>query len=144
MATETPLRIRNVMTPDPLTIEEGDNVADAAKAMAGADVGPIPVIDAHGSLSGLLTDRDIAVRVVAADLDPKTTRVGQVASKNLVTLSGDASVDEAVAVMRENALRRVPVVEDSRLIGIVSLGDLARDLDPNSALADISKASANN
>jgi len=140
MATAT---IRDLMTPNPLTIEATDTVADAAKAMAGADIGPVPVIDDHGALCGLITDRDIAVRVVAQDLDPKKTQVKQVASTDLVTLTQNDSADDAVKVMREHGLRRVPVVEDSRIVGIVSLGDLAQSLDPNSALGDISRKQPN-
>lgn len=141
--SSTARRISDVMTRNPLTIEATDTVADAAKAMAGADIGPVPVVDEHGSLCGLLTDRDIAVRVVAQDLDPKKTQVEQVASRDLITVAETDSTDAAVRVMRENALRRVPVVDDNRIIGIVSLGDLAQSLDTKSALADISHAAPN-
>jgi CBS domain-containing protein len=118
-------------------------VTEAAKAMAGADVGPIPVIDENGVLCGLLTDRDIVVRVVAEDRSPSTTKVGDVASRDLVTLGPDASVDDAVQAMRDNALRRIPIVDDGRVVGIVSLGDLARYRDPSSVLADVSSAAPN-
>jgi CBS domain-containing protein len=135
--------VRDVMTGAPLTLEATSTVTEAAKAMAGADVGPIPVIDENGVLCGLLTDRDIAVRVVAEDRSPSTTKVGDVASRDLVTLGPDASVDDAVQAMRDNALRRIPIVDDGRVVGIVSLGDLARYRDPSSVLADVSSAAPN-
>jgi CBS domain-containing protein len=91
----------------------------------------------------LLTDRDIAIRVVAEGLDPKTTKVGDVASLGLTSLTPDDSVDQAVRLMRERAVRRLPIVEGGKPVGIVSLGDLAMERDPDSALADISAAPAN-
>jgi CBS domain-containing protein len=140
MAKQT---LRDVMTADPLTVEATATVAEAALAMKGADVGPIPVIDKGGNLCGMLTDRDIAVRVVAEGLDPKTTKVGDLASLDLVTLSPDQSVEDAVRLMRERAVRRLPVVEGGTPVGIVSMGDLALEREPESALADISAAPPN-
>jgi CBS domain-containing protein len=142
-STSTTPSVREVMTSAPLTSEAISSVTDAAKAMAGADVGPVPVIDENGALCGLLTDRDIAVRVVAEDRNPSTTKVGDVASRDLVILGPDASVDEAIQAMRDHALRRIPIVDGGRVVGIVSLGDLARKRDPNSVLADVSSAPPN-
>ena len=136
--------IREVMTPGPLTVEATSTVAEAALAMKGADVGPVPVLDTNGRLCGILTDRDITVRVVAEGLDPKTTSVGDVSSVELIVLSPDDTVDDAVQLMRERSIRRLPIVDDSgKPVGIVSLGDLAVERDPDSALADISAARPN-
>lgn len=131
------------MTANPLTIRTDATVSEAAECMAQADVGPIPVVTAEGALNGMLTDRDIVVRVVAAHKDPETCRVGEVATEDIASLSPDASVEEAIELMRTRALRRVPVVDNERVIGIVSIGDLALERDPDSALADISGAPAN-
>lgn len=136
-------KLREVMTADPLSVEATATVAEAAMAMKGADVGPIPVVGEDGTLCGLITDRDIAVRVIAEGLDPKTTKVGDVATLDLTSLSPDDSVDQAVRLMRERAVRRLPIVEGGKPVGIVSLGDLAMDRDPDSALADISAAPPN-
>ena len=101
------------------------------------------VIDESNSVVGIVTDRDIAIRAVAEGRDVTTTKVGDVASKDLETLSPSDSVEKAVRLMRQRNIRRLPVVEGGRPIGIVSIGDLARERDPRSALADISRGPAN-
>jgi CBS domain-containing protein len=128
------------MTPNPLVLENSSSVTDAAKSMKGAEIGPVPVVRTDGTLCGIVTDRDIVIRVVAESLDPKSTKVGAIATAELVTLTPDASVNDAVKLMREHAIRRLPIVEDNRPVGIVALGDLAQGQDPKSALADISSA----
>ena len=139
------MKAQDIMTKNPRTVTPETDVREAAQIMKSENVGVVPVVESSGSkkLVGLLTDRDIAVRVVANDLDPKKTQVKQVASENLVTLSPNDSTDAAVKAMRDNGLRRMPVVEDSRIIGIVSLGDLAQAMDPKSALGGISSARPN-
>ena len=96
-----------------------------------------------GKLCGLLTDRDIVVRAVAEGRDPSKTQVGEVASTDVATLAPDQDVGEAIRLMREKHVRRLPVVEGGRPVGIVSLGDLAVERDPDSVLADISAAPPN-
>lgn len=135
--------IREVMTPSPRTVAHQDTVRVAAEAMRDEDIGNVIVCDS-GEVCGIVTDRDIAVRVVATGKDPSKTIVGDICSKDLTTVSPDDSVDDAVRLMRDNALRRLPVVERGRPVGIVSIGDLAIDLDSHSALADISAAPGNN
>lgn len=135
-------RIRNVMTTDPTTLPQDATVADAARRMRDEDIGDVLVVR-DGELSAILTDRDIAVRVVAEDRVPSETRLNEVASKDIATLSPDDTIADAVRIMRSRALRRVPVVEDGRPVGIVSIGDLAVDRDTGSALADISAAEPN-
>lgn len=138
-----PETIRDVMTPSPRTVAHQDTVRVAAETMRDEDIGNVIVCDG-GEVCGIVTDRDIAVRVVAAGKDPSSTIVGDICSKDLTTVSPDDPVDEAVRLMRDNALRRLPVVEGGKPIGVVSIGDLAIDLDSQSALADISAAPGNN
>jgi CBS domain-containing protein len=104
------------------------------------DAGAMIVLDESKKVVGIVTDRDIAIRAVAEGRDAKTTKVGDIASKGLKSLSPTDSVEDAVRLMREQKIRRLPVVEDGRPVGIVSIGDLAQERDPRSALADISRA----
>jgi CBS domain-containing protein len=135
--------IKEVMTSDPRTVDAADSVADAAKIMAEADVGAVIVVE-DGQVSGIVTDRDIAVRAVAEGRDPSGTKAGEIATGSPTTLSPDDSVDDAVKAMEEQNVRRLPVVEDGRPVGIVSLGDVAEERDAGEALADISSAPPNN
>lgn len=136
--------IREVMTKDPITLSQDSTVIEAAKAMRDADVGPALITDKSGGLHGIVTDRDIAVRVVAEGLDPSVTKLGEVASTGLATLTPDDSVDAAVKIIREKKVRRIPVIENDRPVGIVAIGDLALARDERSALADLSGAPPNN
>jgi CBS domain-containing protein len=135
-------KIRDVMTRDPRTVEANTSVADAAKVMREADVGPVIVTEGD-KIAGIVTDRDVAVRAVAMDRDPKSTPVKEIISSDVVALSPDDSVGEAVQAMRQRDVRRVPVVENGKPVGIVALGDLAVDRDPGSVLGDISTGSPN-
>ena len=132
-----PQRIAEVMTPNPVTIPVGSSIAEAARLMREADTGAMIVVDEDDEVEGILTDRDIAVRAVAEDRDPQETRVGEIASTDLEILSPNSSVKDAVKLMRERSVRRLPVVDGGRPVGIVSIGDLAEERDPRSALADI-------
>jgi CBS domain-containing protein len=134
--------VREVMTPNPVKVPRTGTVAEAARIMLGADIGDVLVTDGDRMI-GVLTDRDIVVRAVALDLDPDETTIGSICSAEVTTIGPDAPVDEAVQLMRREAIRRLPVVSDGRLVGLVSLGDLALQRDPDSALADISAAEPN-
>ncbi len=136
-------RIRDVMTTNPQTLPESTIVREAAETMRANDIGDVIVNDDNGQLTGILTDRDIIVRVVAEGRDPRTTRIGDIASRELTAVSPDDPLDRAVQLMRERAIRRLPVVEQGKPVGIVSIGDLALYRDPDSALADISAAPPN-
>ncbi|HUP37490.1 MAG TPA: CBS domain-containing protein [Candidatus Limnocylindria bacterium] len=136
-------RIREVMTPDPHTLPERTLVRMAAETMRANDIGDVIVSDDNGQITGILTDRDIVVRLVAEGRDPSATRVGDIASRELTAVAPDDPVDGAVQLMRERAIRRLPVVDRGKPVGIVSIGDLALDRDPDSALADISAAPPN-
>jgi CBS domain-containing protein len=117
--------IKDVMTTNVRSCAPNDKVASAAKLMAQENVGPIPVVDG-GRIVGLITDRDIVVRVVAEGKDPKTTTINEVASKDLVTVSPNEDLDDALKMMAERQVRRLPVVEGDRLVGIVAQADIAR------------------
>ena len=134
--------VREIMTLKPVTFEDSATVFDAAQAMRDSNIGDVIVVRG-GSVRGVLTDRDIVVRVVAEGRDPHDVKLGEVFSAGVVTVNPDDSVDSIVTLMREKAIRRVPVVEGSRPVGIVSIGDLASEKDNGSALADISSAPPN-
>jgi CBS domain-containing protein len=135
-------KIRDVMTTDPTTLPEDATVAEAAKRMRDEDIGDVLVVR-EGELTAVVTDRDIAVRAVAEDRAPTKTALRDIASKELATVSPDDTIADAVRIMRDRALRRIPVVEGSRPVGIVSIGDLAVERDTDSALADISASEPN-
>jgi len=135
--------IREVMTQSPELVSGDTTVADAAKLMRDKDFGGVLSQDGD-QVSGFLTDRDIAIRVVAEGKDPSSTTVSEVATSDVHTLSPDDSVEDAIELVRQHNVRRVPVVEGAKPVGIVSIGDLALERDKNSALADISGASPNN
>jgi CBS domain-containing protein len=135
--------VRDLMTPDPVTVDASAPVSEAARVMRDRHVGDVIVLQG-GRLRGIVTDRDIVVRVVAEERDARTSRAGDVVSTHLVTVTPNDPVERAVALMRENALRRLPVVDGDRPVGIVSLGDLAVEREPRSALGQISAAPANN
>jgi signal-transduction protein with cAMP-binding, CBS, and nucleotidyltransferase domain len=135
-------RVRDVMTADPVTVSSGTPIIDVARQMRDADVGNVIIID-DSHVAGIVTDRDVTVRATAEGLEPASTPVSKICSSDLLSVSPDDSIDKAVTIMRKSAVRRLPVVEGTRPIGIVSLGDLAVERDPTSALADISAAPAN-
>lgn len=118
--------IKDVMTSDPCTIDAGKSVAYAAKMMRDEDVGLAPIVEGD-KLIGMLTDRDIAVRVVAEGRNPDQVTVAEVASKQVVTIDPQQELDEALRIMAKHQVRRLPVVEeDGRLVGVVAQADVAR------------------
>lgn len=121
--------IREIMTPNPSTIEPSNSVVEAARIMKQEDAGVVPVTE-NGRLTGMITDRDIAVRVVGERKDPQSTTVREVASTDLVTVDPQQDLDEALRLMTQHQVRRLPVVEeDGRLVGIVAQADVAREGD---------------
>jgi CBS domain-containing protein len=134
--------LRDIMTQKPLTLQTSDTITAAARTMRDGNIGDVVVLE-DGQICGILTDRDIVIRALAEGMDPSRTTVGQVCSRELTTLSPDDSIAQAVSIMRDKAIRRLPVVEDGRPIGIVSLGDLAVEREPDSALGGISAAPPN-
>jgi CBS domain-containing protein len=134
-------KVRDVMTAEPIVLQQDQSIADAAQAMRDAAVGAVLVVDGD-KLCGLVTDRDIVVRAVAEGAEPGSP-VGQVVSPDLVAVAADDETSEAARVMQDNAVRRLPVLDDGRIVGIVSIGDLAVSQGEDSALADISAAEPN-
>jgi CBS domain-containing protein len=134
--------IGEVMTPNPTALAQSATIMEAACAMRDNDIGDVVVLD-NGRLCGILTDRDIVVRALAAGCDPNRTSVGEICSRALVTLAPEDSTGQAVRVMREHAIRRLPIEDGGRVVGIITLGDVAVDADRRSALADISAAPPN-
>jgi CBS domain-containing protein len=132
--------VEQIMTRDPRTLSADDTVLDAARIMRDNDIGDVIVVDG-GDIAGIVTDRDIVVRGVAEERDQLSTAVREVCTTGVEAIESGASVDEALSRMRERDIRRLPVVEDGRPVGIVSLGDLAVEREPDSTLADISAAS---
>ncbi len=121
--------VQDVMTQNPRTVEAAQMVVDAARLMRDEDVGIAPVVEG-GRLVGTLTDRDVAVRVVAEGRDPGSTSVRDVASTDLVTVDPQQDFEEAVRLMAEHQVRRLPVVEeDGRLVGIIAQADVAQEGD---------------
>lgn len=134
-------KVRDVMTAEPIVLQQDQSIADAAQAMRDASVGAVLIVDGD-KLCGLVTDRDIVVRAVAESALPDSP-VGQVVSPDLVAVGADDEIADAARVMQDNAVRRLPVLDDGRIVGIVSIGDLAVSLGEDSALAQISAADPN-
>ncbi|WP_407561771.1 CBS domain-containing protein [Streptomyces sp. 184] len=135
-------QVRTVMTRAPVAVGALTAVTEVARRMRDDDIGAILVTEGD-ELRGLVTDRDLVVRVLAEGKDAGDTTGADVCSGQLVTVTPDEQVDRAIELMREHALRRLPVVENGDVVGIVALGDLAVDRDPTSALSDISASSPN-
>ena len=118
--------VRDLMTTSPRTVTADTSLVDAAKAMRDEDAGIVPIVDGD-SLHGVVTDRDIVVRAIAEGKDPTATKVRDVASKDVATIDPQQNLDEALRLMAQHQVRRLPVVEeDGRLVGIVAQADIAR------------------
>ncbi len=116
--------VRHAMSGSPVTIGPNMNAADAAGMMRSEDVGVLPVVE-DGQLLGLVTDRDLVVRVLAERRDPTQVQVGEIATRSPVTVTPDTKVADAREVMRKHKVRRLPVIKGDELVGILSLGDVA-------------------
>jgi CBS domain-containing protein len=120
---------REVMSGDCECVGENETVSDAAKKMAELDVGAMPICGEDDRLKGMLTDRDIVVKVLATGKDPGSVQAGELGEGKPVTIGADDSVAEAIATMKEHKVRRLPVIDGHDLVGIVSQGDLAKNAD---------------
>ncbi|HEX2047036.1 MAG TPA: CBS domain-containing protein [Acidimicrobiales bacterium] len=136
-------KVRDVMTENLVTLPGSAPLADAARRMKEADIGDV-IVMSNGDMCGVVTDRDIVVRAIAEGKDPQSATLDEICSHEVVTVGPDDSLDQAVQLMRQRAVRRLPVVEGGRPVGIVSIGDLAIERDETSPLADISAAEGNN
>jgi CBS domain-containing protein len=134
--------IRDVMTGSPRSLGSGSSVIEAARLMRDEDTGIVPIVEGD-KLVGTVTDRDIAIRIVAEGKSPESTTVGEIASRELVTIDPQQELDEALRLMARHQVRRLPVVEeDGRLVGIVAQADIARnasDAQTGDLVEDISK-----
>ncbi len=136
------MNLEELMTTNPVVVPATATAHEAAVIMRDHSIGDV-LVEQGGHLTGIVTDRDLVVRVMAEGLDPTQTLLGDVCSGDLITLPLDCDVEEAAKVMATNSVRRVPVVRHGQAVGIVSLGDLAIELDRRSVLADISSAQPN-
>jgi len=114
-------------------VGENDTIADAAKRLKELDVGAMPICGEDNRLKGMLTDRDIVVQVLAEGKDPGSTRAGELGGDEVVTIGADDSVDEALQTMIDHKVRRLPVIDGHDLIGVVSQGDLAQNIEEEKA-----------
>jgi CBS domain-containing protein len=134
--------IRDLMTTDPVVLPASTTVLDAARRMRDDDIGDV-LVEEDGQLRGIVTDRDVVTRVVADNRAPDEVSIGHICSGELHTLSPEDDLEAAVGLLRDHAVRRVPVVEGGTAVGILAIGDLAVTEDQASALADISAAAGN-
>jgi len=137
------MNLEELMTPNPVVVPATATAHEASVIMRDHNIGNV-LVEHEGHLTGIITDRDLVVRVVAEGLDPTQALLGDVCSGDLTTLALDCDVEEAAKVMAANSVRRVPVVRHGQAVGIVSLGDIVIELDRRSVLADISSAQPNN
>jgi CBS domain-containing protein len=131
---------REIMNPGVEVVSPEDSIQDVARRLAEHDIGAMPVCNTDRRLEGMITDRDIAVKVVAAGLDPRSTKVGEVArSTEVVTIGADDSVEEALRTMKEHAVRRLPVIDGREVVGMVTQADVATNL-PEDKVGDLVEA----
>ncbi|MCA1672114.1 MAG: CBS domain-containing protein [Actinobacteria bacterium] len=119
---------REIMTPDPVCIQASDSVLDAARRMAELGVGSLPICGEDNKLKGVITDRDIVVKVLAEGNDPRAVHAGELAQGEAVTIGADDSAEEILTTMRTHQVRRLPVIDGNDLVGVVALADVARGL----------------
>ena len=137
------MQVRDLMNPNVVTVEPGSSAALAARLISRHNVGALPVCTGDGRLRGVVTDRDIVLRCVAAEEDPAQTPVRDIMTRCCATVSPEDDCREATRLMAAQQVRRLPVVEEGRLVGMISLSDLARsgrfDLEAAQALCEISE-----
>lgn len=121
---------REIMSSDAQCVGENESIVEAAQKMARLDVGALPICGEDDRLKGMLTDRDIVVKVLADGRDPQQTRAGELGQGKPVTIGADDPVEEALQTMKDHKVRRLPVIDGHRLIGVVSQGDIATELAP--------------
>jgi CBS domain-containing protein len=122
-------KARDIMTGSPECIGENDSIIDAAKKLQKLNIGAMPICGEDNRLKGMLTDRDIVIKVLADGRDPNTTRAGELGEGKPVTIGADDSIDELINTMAKYKVRRLPVIDGHDLIGIVSQADVAQNID---------------
>lgn len=135
--------IRDIMTDPAIVLSADTSVLEAASVMRENNIGSVPVVDSDGNICGIVTDRDIVIRSLAQGLDSKMTKVSEIMSENVSSVPPDAEIDDAFDIMSRDKVRRIPIVENEKVLGVVSLGDVAlcRDykIECANALCEISK-----
>lgn len=141
------MQVKDLMCPSVVTVDPQDSAANAARLLSRHNVGSLPVCGEDGGLRGIITDRDIVLRCVATEEDPNKTEVQKVMSRNCATVSPTADAREAAKIMAQEQVRRLPVVEENKVVGMVSLGDLSLsrscDMEAGAALSEISEENHN-
>lgn len=136
------MKVKDIMTKNVAYVKPDASVFDAAALMQQHNIGAVPVCDNNGVV-GMVTDRDIVVRNVVAGSDPKTTPVSNIMTTGVATVSSDTDIKDVGTIMAQKQVRRVPIVDNNELVGIVALGDLATDrrfdTEASEALTDISR-----
>jgi CBS domain-containing protein len=122
-------RARDIMTGSAECVGENETILEAAKKMQTLDVGALPICGEDNRLKGMLTDRDIVIKVIATGKDPKSTKAGELAQGKPVTIGADDSIEEALRTMTKYKVRRLPVIDGHDLVGIISQGDIAQNFD---------------
>jgi len=134
------MQIRDAMTKEPLSVRADGTIQEAAAGMRDAGIGALPVVDKSDQLAGMVTDRDIATRAVAEGFGPETL-VERVMTRRLIVADSSEELEDALALMREHQIRRVPVVEDRRLVGILAQADIAAVTEPREAAETLRRVS---
>jgi CBS domain-containing protein len=135
-------RAADIMTKNVTVIQEDETLREAAERLASDDIGVLPICDSNKQIRGVLTDRDIVVHVIARGKDPASTRASELEQGEIITLRPDDSIEHACDLMAQYKVRRLPVVEDGRVVGMVSQADVAKSVSPEQAgrmLTQISK-----
>ncbi|PFG29276.1 CBS domain-containing protein [Paramicrobacterium agarici] len=135
--------VRDVMTPAPQCVGENDTLTDAAKQLASLNVGALPICGDDKKLKGMVTDRDIVVKCIANGGDPSQTRASELAEGVPTTVSADADISDALSLMQAQRVRRLPVLDDKDLVGIISQADVALSLQSKDAGDTVSEISKN-
>jgi CBS domain-containing protein len=133
---------RDIMTPDPTCVKEDQTLVDAARLLRDLDVGALPICGNDNRLKGMLTDRDIVVKCIAAGGDPATTTAGSLGEGKPITIGADDDISEALEVMQQYQVRRLPVIDGHDLVGIISQADIARSMsaaETGATVAEISE-----
>jgi len=136
------MKVSQLMSSNVISVKPEDTAASAARLIAKNNVGSLPVCMEDGKLKGIVTDRDIVIRCIAPESDPETTKVREIMTRGVITIAPDADVREAAQIMSGEQVRRLPVTNEGKLVGMLSLGDMARtqsfDMEASKALSEIS------
>lgn len=132
---------RDLMTPDPTCVKEGQTLVEAARMLRDLDIGSMPICGDDNRLKGMLTDRDIVVKCIASGGDPNTVTAGELAEGKPVTIGADDDIRDALRMMQEHQVRRLPVIDGHDLVGIIAQADVARELSPDQTAETVEQIS---